>query len=167
MVGKIVRCLTQYYDTRLHRNSIKSRPALVLRSPENDDYVVLPISTIPNRINVNPVYDIEIDPSKFPKINLTRLSYIRTHRMVSIPMQQIDTSVIIGDLKSDYEELFLEIAEKVEQFHNEVIASCRLCRLYYLLLGGIRPSHADIVVNSILKQISSLEHDTHLIHQHA
>ena len=101
MVGKIVRCLTQYYDTRLHRNSIKSRPALVLRSPENDDYVVLPISTIPNRTNVNPIYDIEIDPSKFPKINLTRLSYIRTHRMVSIPMQQIDTSVIIGDLKSD------------------------------------------------------------------
>lgn len=41
--------------------------------------------------------------------------------MVSIPMQQIDTSVIIGDLKSDYEELFLEIAEKVEQFHNEVM----------------------------------------------
>ena len=41
--------------------------------------------------------------------------------MVSIPMQQIDTSVIIGDLKSDYEELFLEIVEKVEQFHNEVM----------------------------------------------
>ena len=41
--------------------------------------------------------------------------------MVSIPIQQIDTSVIIGDLKSDDEELFLEIAEKVEQFHNEVM----------------------------------------------
>ena len=64
MVGKIVRCLTQYYDARLQRISIKSRPALVLKSPENDDYVVLPISTIPNRINVNPTYDIEIDPAK-------------------------------------------------------------------------------------------------------
>ena len=41
--------------------------------------------------------------------------------MVSIPMQQIDTSVIIGDLKADYEELFLEVAEKVEQFHNEIM----------------------------------------------
>lgn len=121
MGGKIVKCLTQYYDIGLHRISIKSRPALVLKSPENDDYVVLSVSTIPNRINVNPVYDIEIDPSKFPKINLTRLSYIRTHRMVSIPIQQIDGSIIIGDLKSDYEELFLEIVEKVEQFHNEVM----------------------------------------------
>ena len=121
MVGKIVRCLTQYYDARLQRISIKSRPALVLKSPENDDYVVLPISTIPNRINVNPTYDIEIDPAKFSKINLTRISYIRTHRMVSIPIQQIDSSIIIGDLKSDYEELFLRIVEKVEQFHNEIM----------------------------------------------
>ena len=121
MIGKIVKCLTQYYDARLQRISIKSRPALVLKSPEDDDYVVLPISTIPNRTNVNPVYHIEIDPSKFSRINLTRLSYVRTHRMISIPMQQIDTSIIIGDLKSDYEELFLEIVEKVEQFHNEIM----------------------------------------------
>ena len=121
MVGKIVRCLTQYYDAKLQRISIKSRPALVLKSPENDDYVVLPISTIPNRINVNPTYDIEIDPAKFSKINLTRISYIRNHRMVSIPIQQIDSSIIIGDLKSDYEELFLRIVEKVEQFHNEIM----------------------------------------------
>jgi hypothetical protein len=121
MIGKIVKCLTQYYDMRLQRNSIKSRPALVLKSPVNDDYVVLPISSISNRANVNPIYDIEIDPVKFPKINLTRLSYVRTHRIVSIPRQQIDTSVIIGDLKLDYEELFLEIVEKVEQFHNEIM----------------------------------------------
>jgi hypothetical protein len=121
MIGKIVKCRTQYYDVRLQRNSIKSRPALVLKSPEDDDYVVLPISTIPNRTNVNPVYDIEIDPSKFSRINLTRLSYVRTHRMISIPMQQIDTSIIIGDLKSDYEEFFLEIVERVEQFHNEIM----------------------------------------------
>nr|WP_314115213.1 hypothetical protein [uncultured Leptotrichia sp.] len=67
---------------RLQRNSIKSRPALVLKSPINDDYVVLPISSIPNRANVNPIYDIEIDPVKFPKMNLTRLSYVRTHRIV-------------------------------------------------------------------------------------
>lgn len=55
MIGKIVKCLTQYYDVRLQRNSIKSRPALVLKSPINDDYVVLPISSIPNRANVNPI----------------------------------------------------------------------------------------------------------------
>lgn len=41
--------------------------------------------------------------------------------MVSIPIQQIDSSIIIGDLKSDYEELFLRIVEKVEQFHNEIM----------------------------------------------
>ena len=71
MIGKIVKCLTQYYDVRLQRNSI--------------------------------------------------ISYVRTHRIVSIPRQQIDTSVIIGDLKLDYEDLFLEIVEKVEQFHNEIM----------------------------------------------
>ena len=71
MIGKIVKCLTQYYDVRLQRNSI--------------------------------------------------ISYVRIHRIVSIPRQQIDTSVIIGDLKLDYEELFLEIVEKVEQFHNEIM----------------------------------------------
>ena len=84
MIGKIVKCLTQYYDMRLQRNSIKSRPALVLKSPVNDDYVVLPISSISNRANVNPIYDIEIDPVKFPKINLTRLSYVRTQNSFNI-----------------------------------------------------------------------------------
>ncbi|WP_315520955.1 hypothetical protein [Leptotrichia wadei] len=41
--------------------------------------------------------------------------------MVSIPIQQIDSSIIIGDLKSDYGELYLEIIKKVEQFHNEIM----------------------------------------------
>ena len=121
MIGKVYKSIVPYYDRSARKQSFKSRPCLIIGQADVGDYVVLPISTIPNRINVNPTYDIEIDPAKFSKINLTRISYIRTHRMVSIPIQQIDSSIIIGDLKSDYEELFLRIVEKVEQFHNEIM----------------------------------------------
>ena len=45
---------------------------------------------------------------------------IREHLYIR---QVIDKSNIIGDLKTDYEELFLEILKKVEEFDNEVIES--------------------------------------------
>ena len=44
-----------------------------------------------------------------------------THKRTSIHQASIDKSNIIGDLKTDYEELFLRIVEKVEQFHNEIM----------------------------------------------
>ena len=41
---------------------------------------------------------------------------MRTHKRTSIHQASIDKSNIIGDLKTDYEELFLEILKKVEEF---------------------------------------------------
>ena len=48
---------------------------------------------------------------------------MRTHKRTSIHQASIDKSNIIEDLKTDYEELFLEILKKVEEFDNEVIES--------------------------------------------
>ena len=82
MVGKIVRCLTQYYDARLQRISIKSRPALVLKSPENDDYVVSPSANAPRRISVQPTDEAVIDAGKVSKVKLASIVDIRTDRLV-------------------------------------------------------------------------------------
>lgn len=73
--------------------------------------------------NIDTYYDIKIDPTFYPKLKLKKISYVRTHKRTSIHQSSIDKSNIIGDLKTDYEELFLEILKKVEEFDNEVIES--------------------------------------------
>ena len=55
---------------------------------------------------------------------------MRTHKRTSIHQASIDKSNIIGDLKTDYEELFLEILKKVEEFDNEVIEKCFKIKKY-------------------------------------
>ena len=71
--------------------------------------------------NIDTYYDIKIDPISYPKLKLKKISYVRTHKRTSIHQASIDKGNIIGDLKTDYEELFLEILKKVEEFDNEVI----------------------------------------------
>lgn len=73
--------------------------------------------------NIDTYYDIKIDSISYPKLKLKKISYVRTHKRTSINQASIDKSNIIGDLKTDYEELFLEILKKVEEFDNEVIES--------------------------------------------
>ena len=48
---------------------------------------------------------------------------IKIFSIFKVYLESIDKSNIIGDLKTDYEELFLEILKKVEEFDNEVIDS--------------------------------------------
>lgn len=61
MIGKIYKARTPFYDQINHRMSYKARPALVLAKADAEDYVVLPVSSISIRANIDPVYDIEID----------------------------------------------------------------------------------------------------------
>ena len=110
MIGKIYKARTPYYDQATHTMLYKARPALVLAKADADDYVVLPVSSISN--------DIEIDPSLYPKINLTRTSYVRTHKQTVVHRANLRDE--IGDLKSEYEDLYLTILERREAFSNSI-----------------------------------------------
>ena len=118
MIGKIYKARTPFYDQATHQMSYKARPALVLAKADADDYVILPVSSISIRANIDPVYDIEIDPVLYPKLNLTKTSYVRTHKQTIVHRASLRDE--IGDLKSDYEELYLEILEKREAFSSSI-----------------------------------------------
>ena len=98
--------------------SYKARPALVLAKAHSDAYVVLPVSSISIRANIDPVYDVEIDPSLYPKLNLTHISYVRTHKQTIVHRANLRDE--IGDLKSEYEDLYIEILEKRETLSSSI-----------------------------------------------
>ncbi len=118
MIGEIRKIITSFYDLKNNKMSFKSRPALIIAKADKKDYVVLPISTITIKDNLVLEYDIEIEPTKYPKLNLQKISYVRTHKQTIIHSAEIGD--FIGDMKNNYEELFLEILEKREKFSKSI-----------------------------------------------
>ena len=54
----------EYYNTKEHRLAWKSRPILIIGEPRNNDYTVLPVSTISRKENLDAEFDVEIDPRR-------------------------------------------------------------------------------------------------------
>ena len=120
MIGKLYSVLMPYYDIVNGTNSYKKRPALIIANADKEDYVILPVSTITKKWNIDPVYDIEIDPGKYPELHLNKLSYVRTHKQTIIHRSMLGS--IIGDLKGCYNELYLLILEKRDDFSKNITA---------------------------------------------
>ena len=118
MIGEIRKVITPYYDTKSGQNSFKSRPALIIAQADSSDYVALPVSRVSRRENLDPVFDIEVNPASYPALNLNSLSYVRTHKQTIIHITEIGDK--IGDMKSNYKELYIEILSKREQFSEEI-----------------------------------------------
>ena len=118
MIGKICKAHTPYYNVKSKRMSFKSRPALVLARADTNDFVVLPVSTITYKENIDPVYDVPIDPSKYPNTNLLQVSYVRTHKQTTV--HEAELTGVICDLKHEYPDLYIEILDKRESFSQEI-----------------------------------------------
>ena len=113
--------MVEFYDVKNQKNSIKARPVLILSNVRNNDCTVLPISTISNTQNIDLDYDIEVNPQIYQKLNLKKMSYIRTHKRIYLHQASVDKTKILGDIKNDYPDLFLEILEKMEKFNKEIL----------------------------------------------
>ena len=118
MIGKLYTARTPFYDLAANHMSFKARPALVLAKADVNDYVVLPVSSISIRTNIDPVYDIELDPAQYPKLNLKHTSYVRTHKQTIV--HRADLRCMICDVRAEYEDLYLAILEKREEFSNAI-----------------------------------------------
>ena len=102
--------------------SFKYRPAVVIGIADSGDYNVLPVSTVsdPTKIDIN--FDIPIDPAKYPKLNLKKFSYVRTHKQTVVHMASMRAvSGNVSDIKSDYPKLFYEIMSKLEQYNKRLL----------------------------------------------
>ena len=121
MIGKIYWSVFPYYDRKAGKNSFKKRPVLIINGPRNNDYTVLPVSSVSIKSNLDPEYDIEIDPANYPALGLVKVCYIRTHKQTIVHQASLTTQ--LGDMKKDYEELYLRIMLKLEQFNRDVMDS--------------------------------------------
>lgn len=117
MIGKICKISTPYYDNANKKMSFKVRPALVIAQADSADYVILPISTITHKENIDPEYDIKIDPSIYPNLNLNKISYVRTHKQTIVHRASI--TGIISDFRTEYEEFYLDVLIKRDDFSYE------------------------------------------------
>lgn len=119
MIGKICIAIFPFYDIKLKKNLYKQRPVLIIGEVINNDYTILPVSTITKKENIDIYYDIAIDPEKYPKLNLDKYSYIRTHKQTVIYKDMIKGE--ISDLKEEYLEIYSDILNKLKEFNIKLI----------------------------------------------
>lgn len=118
MIGEIRKVLTPFYNSRTHRLDIKSRPGLIIAKADSEDYVVLPVSKVSDQRRIDPDYDIKVDPAAHPMLSLDYVSYVRTHKQTVVHLAEIGDK--ISDMKSDCEDLYLEVLTKRAQFSEAI-----------------------------------------------
>ena len=119
MIGKAYISTFQYYNRCTQRMDFKSRPVLIIGKADDADYVVLPISRVTNVVNLDPEYDFQITPEDFPLMNLTRRSYVRTHKQSIIHAGDLVREII--DFREAYYDEYIDIIAKVEDFQKSII----------------------------------------------
>lgn len=97
----------------------KNRPVLIVGQADRTDYVVLPISRVTNYANLENNYDIPIEPSDVPLMNLKQRSYIRTHKQSVIHLGELTKEIV--DFKKEYPDIYIDIIAKMEEFQKNMI----------------------------------------------
>ena len=103
MIGKAYISTFQFYNNQTHKMEFKSRPVLIVGQADRTDYVVLPISRVTNYANLENNYDIPIEPSDVPLMNLKQRSYIRTHKQSVIHLGELTKEIV--DFKKEYPDM--------------------------------------------------------------
>lgn len=118
MIGKIYSSIFPYYDIHTNTKSFKKRPVLIISDSRNNDFTVLPISTVSKKENLDSEYDFKICPADYPQLNLQKVSYIRVHKQTTVHKKELGQE--ISDFKAEYEEAFLEVLILLEQFNRYI-----------------------------------------------
>ena len=119
MIGKAYISTFQFYDSRKQKMSFKSRPALIIGQADTTDYVILPISRVTNQNNLDTYYDVRLESIDVPLMKLTQTSYVRTHKQAVVHLGELTKEIV--DFKTEYEDLYIEILSKVEEFQKDLI----------------------------------------------
>lgn len=124
MVGKVYLSVVEYYDSKTKTTRKKGRPVLVVAGPRNNDYTVLPISTIKRREHLDSDYDIPIETNIRAGLALSEECFIRTHKQTTVHMGALIKQK--GDMKNDYPDLYLTALQKMEEFQRHIYGRCAL-----------------------------------------
>lgn len=119
MIGKAYWAIFKYYDNSAHRMAFKKRPVLIIGQADESDYVVLPISRVTRRENIDQRYDFEIQVTAYPMLSLKTTSYIRTHKQSVANIGELADQ--IADFKNVYPDAYVEVIALVEEFQKKLI----------------------------------------------
>ncbi len=119
MIGKAYISIFKYYDSKKCKMSFKKRPVLIVGKADDTDYVILPISRITKRENLDEYYDILLKPKEVPMLNLIQYSYVRTHKQSVVHVGELYKEII--DFKKEYMEIYFDIISKMEEFQRNLI----------------------------------------------
>ena len=126
-IGKLYNVIIPFYDKASHRVLVKARPCMILDEPKGRDkeYVILPISSSLNKKYYNECFDVLLCKDDYPKLELVKDSYLRTHKQTTAYEPNIDFKRCLGDLKEDYSDTFIMILDKVKEYDEYKIKSSR------------------------------------------
>ena len=119
MIGNAYVSTFQFYNNRTHRMEFKNRPVLIVGRADDKDYVVLPVSRVTNRVNLDTDYDLPIKPQDVPLMNLTQTSYIRTHKQSVIHAGELTRKIV--DFRKEYPDIYLDAISRMEEFQKSII----------------------------------------------
>lgn len=124
MIGKLYTASLQYFDVRTGTQRFKGRPVLIISEARNNDYTVLPVSTISKRENLDGEYDIEINPAQYPKLKLKKQCFIRAHKQTLVHRASLYQE--IADMKAAEPELYALVLKKLEQWNHYILRQARI-----------------------------------------
>lgn len=119
MIGKAYISTFQFYDNRNHSMAFKNRPVLIVGKADATDYVILPISRVTNSANLDSDYDFQITPQDVPLMNLSQISYSRTHKQSVVHAGELTREIV--DFKKEYPDKYVDVIAKMEEFQKSII----------------------------------------------
>ena len=119
MIGKAYVATFPFYNSQTQHMDFKKRPVLIIGRADVSDYIVLPISRVTNSANIDPEYDYQVTVHNVPLMNLSQTSYIRTHKQTIVNAGNLTKEIV--DFKKEYQEMYLEIMCKVEDFQKKLV----------------------------------------------
>lgn len=120
MIGKAYWATFKYYDISRNKMAFKKRPVLIIGQADARDYVVLPISRVTKKENLDSHYDFKIQVADYPSLSLKATSYIRTHKQAIA--NEGEFADCIADFKEEYSDAYLSVLALVEEFQKELIS---------------------------------------------
>ena len=118
MTGMAYWSIFKYYDSFRHKMAFKKRPVLIIGQADRNDYIVLPISRITHKENIDSQYDYRLSKEEFPLMRLKETSYIRTHKQAVA--NEGDLADVIVNFKEAYPKAFEEVIELVRKFQTDL-----------------------------------------------
>lgn len=70
--------------------------------------------------SVIPYYDRAKQTNSYKKLHLNKISYVRTHKQTTVHRASLTSE--IGDIKREYEDIYLKILEKLEEYNKKVMS---------------------------------------------